>query len=375
MNQVLESLKPTLQQTFQYLHENPEISWQEVGTTKYLVDFLSAQGFEPVLFEDCPGFYIEIGEGPFCVGLRTDMDALWQEVNGTLQANHSCGHDAHMTMAVMTLLLLKELDYQPNGRLKVLFQPAEEKGEGALKLVEKGLIDDIDFLYGVHLRPIQELQDGHASAGIQHGAANVLRGKIFGQDAHAARPHLGTNAIEIGAAIMNHLNMIHLDPMVPHSVKMTSFQAGGEIGNSIPGSGTFLLDLRAQTNEVMQDLKSAVQKTVQKVSELYNVDITLSGNDGVAAAVIDSEAQQVMAEAVEDTIGKDRLMPPIVTAGGEDFHFYTLKRPSLKAVMLGLGCDLKPGLHHPNMTFNEEALSTGVEILAKTIMNTFRTYG
>jgi amidohydrolase len=84
---------------------------------------------------------------------------------------------------------------------------------------------------------------------------------------------------------------------------------------------------------------------------------------------VDEEALQLMRKAIVDTVGEENTRPPVVTPGGEDFHFYTLKRPNIKATMLGLGCGLHPGLHHPQMTFNRQALITGVEILTRTVLN------
>ncbi|MDQ7864682.1 M20/M25/M40 family metallo-hydrolase [Peribacillus frigoritolerans] len=73
------------------------------------------------------------GDGAFTVGLRSDIDALWQEVQGTFQANHSCGHDGHMTLALGVFLVLKEMGFRPRGKLKFIFQPAEEKRYGRLE--------------------------------------------------------------------------------------------------------------------------------------------------------------------------------------------------------------------------------------------------
>ncbi|MED3563084.1 M20 peptidase aminoacylase family protein [Bacillus xiapuensis] len=369
MRAELEELRPLLLEIFDHLHEHPEASWEEVETTAYIKNLLQQHGFRPQTFDDCTGLVVEIGDGPHNVGLRTDIDALWQEVDGIFQANHSCGHDAHMTMIIGVLLLLKKLNYQPSGKLKVLFQPAEEKGSGALKMVEKGLVDDLDFLYGVHLRPIQEIPDGTATPAIFHGAAKFIAGEIIGEDAHGARPHLGKNAIEIGAALINEIAKIHVDPMVPSSVKMTKFHAGGESSNLIPGHASFHLDLRAQTNEVMEALTTKVEKICQAIASLYDVEIPLETKASVAAAKVDPLAQQLMEKVIIDTLGN--ATAPYPSSGGEDFHFYTVKRPQIKATMLGLGCDLYPGLHHPKMTFNHEAIFSGIEILAKTIINTF----
>lgn len=321
------------------------------------------------------GLIAEIGSGEKAIGVRTDIDALWQEVDGVMQANHSCGHDAHMTMAIGTLLVLHRLNAQKKGRVKFLFQPAEEKGTGALKFIEEGLIDDLNYLYGVHVRPIQELRDGQCSPAIMHGAGRFVTGEIIGEDAHGARPHLGQSAIEIGAAIVQELNRVKLDPMVPHSVKMTKFQAGGDSSNIIPGKAHFSLDLRAQTNEVMQQLATKVEAIFAHISSLHEVEIHYKTTADIAAAQVDTDAVQLMGQAIVETIGKEKMVPPIITSGGEDFHFYTLKRPELKATMLGLGCGLTPGLHHPEMNFNHEAIFTGIEILVKTVLNTLEKEG
>ncbi|MBU8769300.1 M20 peptidase aminoacylase family protein [Cytobacillus oceanisediminis] len=370
MKEIIEQIKPALDMVFNHLHENPEVSWREYKTTEYLRKFLESRGFQAQLFGDCPGLVVEVGEGSPCVALRADMDALWQEVDGKFQANHSCGHDAHMTMGVGAMLLLQKAGFPKKGKLKFIFQPAEEKGTGALKMIEHGVLDDVDYLYGVHLRPIQEIRDGEASAAIYHGAARFLTGEIIGEDAHGARPHLGQNAIEIGASFIHEIKNIHLDPMVPHTAKMTKFHAGSDSGNIIPGKASFSLDLRAQTNEIITALGEKIETITEYLSKLYGVKISLETKVNVAAAEVDEEAQKYLEMAIVDVLGAGQLRDPIVTSGGEDFHFYTLKKPNIKATMLGLGCDLKPGLHHPDMTFNREAIYSGMEILAKAVMAT-----
>lgn len=371
MKEYVQELKPIIYPVFEYLHSNPEVSWQEYKTTEFIRALLEEKGFRVVTFADCPGLVVEVGSGDVCVGLRTDMDALWQEVNGTFQANHSCGHDAHMTIVIGVMLLLQKMGFPSNGKLKFIFQPAEEKGTGALKLIEKGVLDDVDYLYGVHLRPEQELGDGEACPAIYHGAAKFIEGVIIGEDAHGARPHLGHNSIEIGASLVNEIKSIYLDPMIPYSAKMTKFHAGCDSSNIIPGKASFSIDLRAQTNKALEELTEKIEKIVKAVSCLYGVEIRLETKGTVAAAEVDEEAMQNMKKAILETIGEQNLKEPAVTSGGEDFHFYSLKKPHLKATMLGLGCGLFPGLHHPNMTFNRETIFTGIEILTKTIINTF----
>ncbi|WP_285767790.1 M20 peptidase aminoacylase family protein [Peribacillus sp. SI8-4] len=375
IKQTIQALRPRIFEIFDHLHAHPETSWNEVNTTAFISNILRENLCNAQTFESCTGVIGEIGAGAFTVGLRADIDALWQEVGGTFQANHSCGHDGHMTLALGVFLVLKELEYRPAGKLRFIFQPAEEKGTGALKMIAENVMEDVDFLYGVHLRPVEEVKDGKAAPAIFHGAAQFMKGEIVGTDAHGARPHQGQNAIEIGAAFVTLLNGIHLNPSIPYSVKMTQFAAGGESSNIIPGKATFSLDLRAQDNETMKMLTKKVGKIAESLAIANDVGINLLPSSNVAAAIVNEQAQEIMAGAIADTLGKENLVVPVITTGGEDFHFYTLKKPQIKATMLGLGCGLAPGLHHPDMTFNKDALLSGIEILTKAIMITFEKYG
>lgn len=378
MRTTIEQLKPAIFSLFEHLHQHPEISWQEVQTTSFIADFLEKHHCRVTTFDDMTGVVAEWGDmtpGKLTVGVRADIDALWQEVNGVFQANHSCGHDAHMTMALGVLMVLQAENIQLPGRLKLIFQPAEETGVGALAMVKKQVVDDIDFLYGVHLRPIQEIPHGKAAAAIMHGAAGTIIGQIKGVDAHGARPHLGVNAIEVAAAVVEQIKGIHLNPLVPYSVKMTQLSAGSiQSSNVIPGSAQFHLDLRAQTNETIRALFAKVEHILQHIAQLYEVDLSYEVPERVYAAEVNEEARQIMADAITQTLGAEQLEPPILTPGAEDFHYYTKECPELRATMLGLGCGLAPGLHHPQMTFEREALLDGIEILARTVLTTFERH-
>ncbi|GEL77759.1 M20 peptidase aminoacylase family protein [Tenuibacillus multivorans] len=370
MNKLIESLKPQLIDIFNHLHTYPEISWEEVKTTEYIENLLENEGINVKTFSDCTGLVAEIGHGKPVVAVRADIDALWQQVDGEFQANHSCGHDAHMTIVLGTLLAFHHSSEAFNGTVRFIFQPAEEKGTGALKLVEKGVVDDVNYLYGMHLRPKEELNHGEFTPVIKHGAARFIHGTITGEDAHGARPHLTANAIDIGADLNHYIRNIQVNPMIPHSIKMTGFQAGGKSQNIIPGSATFSLDLRAQTNEAMDQINDKLNQVVHMLEEYHQVKIELELGANVAASVTNNEAISHMAEGIQRAAGEDALKDPIVTTGGDDFHFYTIERPHLKATMLGIGCDLGPGLHHPNMTFNFNAIPKSVEVMVETVRRT-----
>jgi amidohydrolase len=367
---LVQKLAERLQPIFNHLHENPEISWNEVETTKYIKSFLKSENLKPKIFENMTGLYVDIGKGTPRVGFRTDMDALWQEVDGKFQANHSCGHDGHMTVALGVVLLLKDLAPTLPGAVRIIFQPAEEKAQGAKAMVEQGVVDSLQFLYGAHVRPLVELKDGTFAPALHHGAAKLFSGKIQGVEAHGARPEEGKNAIEIASAIIDGLKRIWISPTEQASIKMTQLHAGGTATNIIPANATFSIDARAQTNATMEVLTSGFEKVITAVSMMYDVSIPYQVDAHVAAAQVDDTAKMILKEAIIDVIGEENCAQEVITPGGEDFHFYTFLKPQLKTTMLGIGCGVTPGLHHPNMVFNQDRLSTSSVIITRALVLT-----
>lgn len=363
-DQLDEKLIPILT----HLHENPEVSWKEVETTAYLVNFLQSEGFKPQTFDNMTGLYVDIGKGTPSVGFRTDMDALWQEVDGVFQANHSCCHDAHMTVALGVILLLKEQASSLPGAVRIIFQPAEEKAQGAKALVKRGVVDPLHYLFGTHVRPIVELEEGTYTPALHHGAAKLFTGEISGVEAHGARPEQGINAIEVAAAIIDGLKRIWISPTESASIKMTRLHAGGESTNIIPASAGFSIDVRAQSNETMATLTASLERVIQSVSTLFDVKINYREDAHIAAAQVDDAAKEIMKQAIINVVGEEKCAEEVVTPGGEDFHFFTYSKPQLKTTMLGLGYGVSPGLHHPKMTFNKIHLPTGSRIITQAIL-------
>lgn len=368
---MLQTTEKAMMDVFHYLHEHPELSLEEYKTTLYLAERLTEHGIRVTTFEDMPGLVVEIGSGKPIIAVRADMDALLQEVDGEVKANHSCGHDAHMTMVFGLLMLLKDRQKEWKGTLRCLFQPAEEKGDGSLKMVEKGTVDDAAYLFGVHLRPKEEVDFGFAAPSLRHGAAVSMEGVIHGEDSHGARPHLGANAIEVGHSLQQFLRSMYMPPDIPSSIKMTSFHAGTSSYNIIPGKATFSLDLRAQTNKVLADMRKKVETALKAVSEFHGVEINGRWLNYAPAAEVSRKAEIIMKESIISILGEEHCIDPVVTPGSDDFHFYTIERPHLKACMLALGADLTPGLHHPHMTFNKSCLIIGARILEEAVLRAF----
>lgn len=359
------TIKEQIDNWFKHFHRYPEVSWKEVQTTAKLSEILRDMGVHHHTFEDVTGVVAEIGEGERVIAVRADIDALWQEVDGEFQANHSCGHDANMSMVLGALSYLQQ--QQLGCKIRFIFQPAEEKGNGAISMIERGAVENVTHLFGVHLRPQEEMAFGFVSPAIHHGAAVFLEGRITGADAHGARPHQGKNAIDPLLAIAQFLKTINFSPYEAYSAKLTNIQAGGESLNIIPGTATFAIDARAQSNTILKELKERISDGILSIEKLYNVEISAKWSDYTPAAEVSAEAVAIAREAILEEVGEERLSPEVITSGSDDFHFYTIHRPELKATMIGIGADLAPGLHHPDMTFNYEALDIGARVLAGTL--------
>lgn len=350
---------------FNHFHTHAEISWKEVETTKKIAEILDELGVSYRLFGDVTGLVAEIGEGDTCIAVRADIDALWQEVNGVWQANHSCGHDANISMVLGALLRLK--DEKLDHRIRFIFQPAEEMGNGAVAAIERGAVDGVSHLFGVHLRPIDEIPYGKVTPAMHHGAAYFLNGTIQGVDAHGARPHQGKNAIDVIMAIQQMLQSLHVSPFTPHSAKLTKIVADGGSVNIIPGAASFSMDVRAQDNATLDDMHDHIERGLQAIRLQYDIELNWEWVDYTPGAVVSNEAADIAARAITNVCGADALAPHIYTPGSDDFHFYTVKKPELKATMIGIGADLAPGLHHPYMTFNHNALDMASKVLAETL--------
>ncbi|MFK2826673.1 M20 peptidase aminoacylase family protein [Bacillus sp. B190/17] len=358
--------KASIRSTYDHLHANAEVSWKEEKTTEYLCQQLKLLDIPFQTFEDHTGVigYWGNKEEGCVIGLRADIDALWQIVDGEWKANHSCGHDAHMTILLYTIACLKKVGFSPKGLIKIIFQPAEESGKGAQALIDKGVMDDVEYLLGLHVRPIQELSFGEASPAIYHGATTLLKGKVEGRQAHGARPNLGINAADSLGAIIQAVNAVKIDPTVSASAKVTMVQAGGNNMNIIPGYAEFGIDIRAQNNEVLQQLVPQVKHAVLTAGAANGAQVKVEELAAMVAAEPNKKMEGIVTEAIVAALGENALAAPPVTPGGEDFHFYHHSFPHIQATMVGLGTDLYPGLHDPNMSFNLDSLQNGVKVLA-----------
>ncbi len=349
------------------LHEMPELAFQEQCTSKFVADTLERLGY--AVERGVGGTTGVIGTlktnvpGPVLM-LRADMDALPFEIDGKPCAIHACGHDAHTAMVLAAASELK--DVVKRGTLKVLFQPAEETIEGALAMIKAGAIDDVDMIVGAHIRPVQDLEPGTCCAAVNHTASTTLSVTIRGRSAHAARPHLGINTIDVGAAVVQAVQSIWLNPVASWSAKCTQFHADQGATNSIPEEARLTFDVRAGTNELMKELLEKMRVAIELTAEAAGATAQLRFGTQCPAYDYDEALTEEIADVIRTVLGSDKLARPC-GGGGEDFHHYRLAKPGLAAAYFGVGVGAAPGLHAANMDFEEKYLPMGTAVFVQWV--------
>ena len=350
-----------------WLDEHPEPAWRESGTTAYLLEQLAPLGVQVRGEEGRTGALVEIGEGPRWVGLRADLDAIWMgDEEG--YAVHSCGHSAHMAVVLGAAHLLAGADVPAGVGVRLLLQPAEEPGTGAADLIERGALEGMSHLFGLHLRPAEELDSGVFAPALHSGASETGRVTITGEDAHGARPHQGANAIDPLVALHQVLPTLRFAPSQSYSAKITRIRAGGSSTNVIPGTAECAIDIRAQRNEILEELHARIDEAAAGIASTYGVQVEIDWSEHTPGAEVHPEAAGLLREAIVAVAGADRLAEEIVTPGADDFHIYSYGRPELRTAMLAVGVGLTPGLHHPKARYETDPLPVAARILAHAVL-------
>lgn len=354
-----------IRETWSDLHAIPEPAFQERRTSAYLADRLRKAGYTTKTGLGGTGVVGTLSSGAPgpTAGLRADMDALCHEVDGQRRAIHSCGHDANCTMVLSAAEALAACGGPRKGTFKVIFQPAEEGLGGAKAIISTGELNDLNYLTGIHLRPGDELPFGKVTTSIRHGASGRFMATFKGRQAHGAKPHQGINAVEAACMAVIAVRGTRLNPQVSHSAKTTMFRGGGASLNIIPDSAEIAVDLRAQTNSLMEELKDRIAAVLSSAAALNGAQVETIWKGGGHAAEDHPEMLTLAEEAIREVLGAEGVSGPIVTAGGEDFHEYAQAIKGLKTTVVGIGADLTPGLHQPTMTFKLDALMVGARVL------------
>lgn len=353
------------------LHRYPELSWQESRTAGVISTFLHSLGIESRTDVAGHGVVAEIPGPPGvpCVVLRADTDALpIQEETGLEFASvhegvmHACGHDGHTTMLLgAAALLVREKDLPAPVRL--VFQPAEEKGSGAIAMIKEGALDGAGLIFGGHL-------DRHYPPGtivVSEGAVNASSDnftvEIIGQGAHGARPHESIDAVIVGSLMIMALQTIvsrEIDPARPSVVSVGQFHAG-TAPNVIAGQAKLEGTVRAQDPTVRRQLLNSIRRIAESIAQLHGAKIQIAVTEGTPPLVNHPEMATLARRAAIETVGEDNVLPlKTANMGAEDFSYYLEKVPGAY-VRFGSQVPSREGYpaHSSKFDFDEGALAVG----------------
>jgi len=371
------ALRPELVAWRRHLHMHPELSYQEMATAAFVRERLAALGLEasPPLAGGT-GLTCTIRglqDGP-TVALRADMDALpIQEDSSAPYASttpgvaHLCGHDAHTTMLIGAGALLAR--HRPaRGHVRLLFQPAEEGGAGAARMIEDGALDDVAAIYALHVDPRTPVGHTGTTVGPANAAADVITIDVTGGGGHAAYPHLSVDAVVVAAQVVTaiqHVVSRHSDPLQPLVVTIGTIQ-GGFASNVIAPSVRMTGTVRTFDAGLREAMPARLERVIHGVAAAHGATATLDVRFGYPATVNDGSLLPEFEAGVAAVMGEGHNTQMAPTMGAEDFAYYAQLVPGLIA-RLGVRNEARGfvhPLHHPRFDLDEDALPLGAALLA-----------
>lgn len=370
-----EPLLPALLDFRRELHRNPELSFAEFQTSARILAQLRAAGLSPVAMEET-GAFVDVGSGPIRLGLRADIDALpVLEESGLPFASqtegvaHACGHDIHTTVMLGVALALKKMDDagKLQGKIRVIFQPAEEKlPGGALSVIAQGILDEVPRVLALHCDPRIDVGKIGTRIGAITSASDTIRIEVNGRGGHTSRPHLTEDIVFAMSQIATQVPAVlgrKVDVRSAVSVVWGQIHAGSA-PNAIPATGYLAGTMRCLDGEVWYAAGELLDATVRQVAAPYGVEIKMQHTRGVPP-VINAPAETALIEdAARREFGAAVIELTPQSMGGEDFAWMTQK---VAGAMLRLGTRTPGGktydLHRGDYNPDERCIGFGVRLM------------
>jgi amidohydrolase len=385
----IDEILPGLIADRRYLHEHPELGFQEHNTARFVAERLAALGVDDIRTginqTGVTGLVRGMADGPGkdrCVLVRADMDALPIPEENDVEYKsqnegvmHACGHDAHTAILLGLARTLMSRRDQFAGTVKLLFQPSEEMFPGGAKgMIEAGVLEDphVDASFALHMANHQPLGVITIAGGPIMASPDACYVTIQGKGGHAAAPHRSIDPIVIGAQIVNALQTIvsrNVDPIESCVVTVGKFQAG-EAFNVIPDTAELGMTIRTLTPEMRDLAEERVKAVITGVAEAGGATVQVNYIRGYPATVNNNAAAAIVAEAATGVVGEENVIAVPPSMGGEDYAYFLLERPG---AMFQVGSkNEEKGLvwahHHPRFDIDEESLAIGLETMAATVL-------
>ena len=363
-----------------HIHSNPELSYQEFETSKFIQSKLTEW--------DIP-FEIKAGTGVVglikgknpderIIALRADMDALpiteendveYRSKNEGIM--HACGHDVHTTCLLGAARILSETKDEWTGTVKLIFQPGEEKNPGgASMLIKEGVLKDPapQKIFALHVHPGLQVGEFSFRGGMVMASADEIYMTVRGKGGHAAAPHLTADTILTASQIVISLQQIvsrNNNPFNPTVLSITSIQ-GGNTTNVIPSEVKLMGTLRAMNEEWRFKAHELIKTNVQAIAKASGAEADVQVDIGYPFVKNDIELSAAARKLAEEFAGEKNVSETELRMGAEDFAFYSQMIPAC-FFRLGAGNAAKGisiNVHTPTFNIDENAIEQGIGMMA-----------
>lgn len=361
-----------------WLHQHPELSFEEKETTTYIIKALEEMGVEVISFPDYYGAIgvIRGGKPGNTVMLRADIDALPMEEHSgdpfaaTNGCMHSCGHDCHAAMLLGAAKILAENRETLAGTVKLLFQSGEEGFIGARYYVDKGYLSDVAVAFGMHVwghlpAPAVNIEDGARMA-----ACDNFKIVVRGYAAHGSTPHLARDAIMAASSIIMNLQAFvsrENDPLNPLIITIGTVKSGSQF-NIIPDTAVMEGTVRTFSREMGPAVESGMRRIIGKTAEALGCTAEFI-YDQLETPVVNEHIwmNDVARKAAVNLFGEECLVSMTKVSGSEDFSYFLEHMPGIYAF---LGClNEELGIVYPNHSdrfrVDESILHRGAALYAQ----------
>ncbi|EAG9435644.1 amidohydrolase [Listeria innocua] len=389
---MLQERKDEITQIRRHLHEHPELSFHETETAKYIQDFYKGKDVE-VATEVGNGHAVVVtikgGKPGKTIALRADFDALPIEEQTDLPFKsknpgvmHACGHDGHTAYLLVLADCLIQLKENIPGTIKIVHQHAEETPPGGAKsVVESGILDDVDQIFGIHVFPFGESGQVYYHSGYAMAGRTYFKLKIQGVGGHGSSPHMANDAIVAGAYFVTAIQTVvsrRLNPFDTGVITIGSFDGKGSF-NVIKDAVELEGDVRYMNTENRDKIDAEIHRIVSGIEAMFGVSVELTYtndypplyNDPVVTEQVVASLQKGLGEYLTDISMYGML------SGSEDFAYYLQKIPG---VFFYIGAKPKNTPHayfnhHPKFDIDEDALLVAAKSVADVVLDYFKLNG
>lgn len=390
MNQKLNNMIDEFKEFRRNLHAYPELGFEEVRTEKLICEKLNEYGIKVTKNLGGTGVVgsLKKGSSKKCIGLRADTDALpirednrFNHASKNLGKMHACGHDGHTSMLLMAAKYLA-LHGNFDGEVVFVFQPAEELGQGAKKMIDDGFFDQfkIDSIFGMH--NVSEIPTGHLGvvSGPITASSIIFQILIKGIGSHAALPHNGRDPLFTGVQIINALQSIinrEKNPLDLAVLSITEFKSG-EVINAVPSEAKISGAARTFDNKVTDLIENRMRKIIENISSAFDCSATLNFSRFCPPTINTQEQTNLAISVMEEVVGLSKMhtdyKPSMIS---EDFGWFLQYVPGCYAIIgNGLGehrqqphSDGPCLLHNPGYDFNDDILHIGANYWITLVEN------